>query len=99
MVNERGTLFRFKKYNTIKEILLFYNLKSLKHQQQISIMSFFFVSRVSENGQQEGAYEWQNFIYFFPVLWQLRELSDESNGASDYAYFPRKFADFLYKFC
>lgn len=36
---------------------------------------------------------------FFPVLWQLRELSDESNGASDYAYFPRKFADFLYKFC
>lgn len=28
-------------------------------------MSFFFVSRVSENGQQEGAYEWQNFIHFF----------------------------------
>lgn len=32
-------------------------------------MSFFFVSRVSENGQQEGAYEWQNFIYlFFPYF-------------------------------
>lgn len=85
MVNERGTLFRLKGTTPLKRFL-FYNLKSLKHQQQISIMSYFLSHVLARIASRKVLTNGIFFSFFFPYFGSSREYSGESNGASDYAY-------------